>query len=147
MFSLTLIVSIASYYFALKFSMRNDVAYYVKISECVIPQGIENPYHYYNYENSIFKGNVPYHYFEMWFGGIIFQVNKVIHFAGSSNMMLYIFFVYNLFRTLFLIGLFGLINKYTKFNPLFFLICVPLTLFDISAFFTWGNEAFIAESN
>lgn len=144
---LSILIVIISYYFTLKFSMRNDIAHYVKISECLVSQGIENPYHYYNLENNAFNGLMPYHYFEMWFGGIFFRINKFFHFSALSNFMFYIYVVFNLFRVTFLIGLFGLINKYVKFSALYFLICIPIMMLDISAFCNWWVTTFIAESN
>ena len=144
--ALSAVTIVLSYYFSLKFSMRNDVAHYVKIAECLVKQGIENPYQYYNAENMIFNGMVPYHYFEIWLGGIIFKFNHIIH-LDLSNYICYIFVVYNLFRVLFFIGLFGLITKYLKFKWIYFLIVIPLMLLDISAFNMWWTQFYIAESN
>lgn len=143
----TVFAVIISFYFSIKFSMRNDVAYYTKISECLIPQGIENLFHYYNYENNLFKGVSPYHYFEMWFSAIIFKINHLLGIKLFSNYLLYIYFISNLFRTLVLIGIFGLISKYSKITIFSFLIVLPILVIDISAYCNWGNDSFVAESN
>ncbi|MCF8422787.1 MAG: hypothetical protein K9H41_00440 [Bacteroidia bacterium] len=127
--------------------MRNDVAYYTKISECLIPQGTENLFHYYNNDNRLFNGISPYHYFEMWFSAIFFKINELFGIKIFSNYLLYIYFVSNLFRTIALIGIFGLISKYSKINVLSFIIVLPLLVIDISAFCNWGSDSYLPESN
>lgn len=144
---ITIATVVLSYYFALKFSMRNDVAHYSKTAECLINQGIENPYHHYNNENSILKGNLPYHYFEMWFGSAFFKLNNILSISLFSNYIFYIFFVFNLFRVIAIIGIFGLINKYIKFNFIYFVVVFLILIIDISAYCNWWNDAYVAESN
>lgn len=144
---ISFIAVVCSYYFILKVSIRNDVAHYVKISEYLIGYGIENPYHYYNAENPVFKGISPYHYFEMWFGGIFFKLNSLFGSHLFSNYLLYIYVCLNFFRVLVIIGIFGLISKYTKFSVIYFFIVIPILIIDISAFCNWGLEAYVPESN
>lgn len=136
-----------SFFIILKFSIRNDVAFYTKITETLIPQGIENPFHYYNAENPVFKGNVPYHYFEMWFGSLCFQIANLLGINGFSNYLIYIFFVFNLFRVLAIIGIIGLISNYVKVGAVQLIIVFLLLVIDVSAFCNWGNESYVAESN
>lgn len=143
----SLITIICSYYFTLKFSIRNDTAHYVKIGEYLAAFGIENPYHYYNAENPIFKGLSPYHYFEMWFGGFFFRLNESTGITIFSNYFFYIYVVFNLFRVMAIVGIFGLASNYVKFNYFFYLVSLPILLIDISAFANWGVEAYVAESN
>lgn len=138
---------ITSYYFIIPFSLRNDVAHYTKIGECLINQGIENPYHYYNLENNIFVGNIPYHYFEMWFGSVMFKINSFLGNNVFSNYLLYMYFVFNLFRTIVLVGVFGLISKFVKFNWIYFLIILPFFIIEIAAYCNWGNDGYVAQSN
>ena len=151
MWSIIAVVSVLtvliSCYFTLKFSIRNDTAHYVKIGEYMATYGIENPYHYYNVENAVFKGISPYHYFEMWFGGIFFRLNALLGFEMFSNYLLYIYVVLNLFRVLVIVGIFGLLSKYIKFNVLYFLILLPFFIIDMSAYFNWWVDSYVAESN
>ena len=144
---ITLITVLLSFFVVLKFSMRNDVSHYVKISQFLINEGIENPFHYYNNDNSIFKGNAPYHYFEMWFGGLCFKISNFLGIKSLSNYIIYIYFVFNLFRVLAVIGIFGLITKFVKFGFILYLIVFLFLIIDISAFCNWGNDAYVAESN
>lgn len=144
---ITLITVLLSFFMILKFSIRNDVSFYTKITENLIPQGIENPFHYYNNDNPLFMGNVPYHYFEMWFGGICFQIAKVLGVEALSNYLIYIFFVFNLFRAVAIIGIFGLITKYVKLSYVHFIVVYFLMIIDISAYCNWGNDSYVAESN
>ena len=143
----SLLTILLSYYFTLKFSIRNDTAHYVKIGEYMATYGVENPYHYYNAENDLFRGIAPYHYFEMWFGGIFYKLNGLLGFNLFSNYLLYIYFVFNLFRVLVIIGIFGLLFKYVKFNALYFLITIPVLIIDISAYCNWWIDSYVAESN
>lgn len=136
-----------SYYFTLKFSIRNDTAHYVKIGEYMATYGVENPYHFYNNENDIFKGISPYHYFEMWFGGIFYRLNALTGFNMFSNYLLYIYFVFNLFRVLVIIGMFGLVSKYVKFNVFYFIIAIPVLIIDMSAYCNWWIDSYVAENN
>lgn len=141
------ITVLISYYFTLKFSIRNDTAHYVKIGEYMAAHGVENPYHYYNVENSVFKGISPYHYFEMWFGGIFFRLNALIGFTVFSNYLFYIYFVLNVFRVLIFVGIFGLLSRYTRFNVFYLLIPVPFFIIDLSAYSNWWIDSYVAESN
>lgn len=144
---ISLLTTIISFYVILKFSIRNDVSFYTKISECLILQGKENLYHYYNNENLVFNGNVPYHYFEMWFGGLCFAIIKSLGISALSNYLIYIFFVFNLFRVIAVIGIFALIIKYVKLNYIHFVIVFLLLIIDVSAFCNWGNDSYVPESN
>lgn len=144
---ITVFTVITSYYLALRFSLRNDVVHYTKVAEYLVGQGIENAFHYYNQENKILNGCNPYHYFEMWFGGTIFQVVRLMNPTKMSDYMLFMYMVFNLFRIIAVIGIFGLLNKFIKFNIYYFAAIFALLLVDISAFCEWWNDSFIAESN
>lgn len=144
---ISLITVALSFFIILKFSIRNDVSFYTKITECLIPQGLENPFHHYNNENRVFIGNVPYHYFEMWFGGLCFKIADIMGIKALSNYLIYIFFVFNLFRVLVVVGIFGLVTKYNKLSYVHFIVVFLLLSIDISAYCNWGNDSYVAESN
>ncbi len=53
-------------YFYESFTMQQDSANYLKISESLRLTGLENTRHFKNVYSNLFNGVEPYHYFEMW---------------------------------------------------------------------------------
>jgi hypothetical protein len=54
------------HYFFESFTMQQDSAYYLKISESLRLTGMENTRHFRNIYSDLLHGVEPYHYFELW---------------------------------------------------------------------------------
>ena len=110
--------------------VENDMPFYSKISEYLILNGIEDPYHYFNNSHLKEQGNSAYHYFELWFNGIMgWMLNSTFTF-----MMLLKQFTLPLFITYIIIGFTNFYKNRHRLSPylILALLITSIILIDFS---------------
>ncbi|MGZ3861845.1 MAG: hypothetical protein ACXVPN_07665 [Bacteroidia bacterium] len=120
----TVLITIISVIYSFKGSIDEDVTFYVNVAEELGTMGHENIFHYFNqYEN---WGNMPYHYFELWLGSLLFKTNIL----SVSNGIIFRYGCYAILKTLAVLGLLGLVETIKKIKPIDILFAVLFLLFN-----------------
>ncbi len=132
-------------------NVEQDMPFYSKISIYLFKSGIENTQHYFN-ENVNHKiGNTPYHYFELWFNGLI----KKCLSSHYSSMFVLRMFTIPFFIVLMLIGYMNFLKQNNSIKifvlSIFFIILVTFINYTKLVNFgkpSWGiSNHFFTRSN
>lgn len=107
----------------LPYSSNMDIPFYSKISEYLITNNIENNFHYFNSEITNSVGNNIYHYFDLWFNGIV----GVLVSSKFSYMLVMKSFTIPLFSSFIILGFCDFFRE-TKFHKQTYSITVILIL-------------------
>ncbi|NLG04934.1 MAG: hypothetical protein GX567_14045 [Clostridia bacterium] len=134
-----LIFSLVSQLLPYSWSIENDINFYSQVSQSLINSGIENTFHYFNEYIDDSVGNNAYHYFELWFNGIISLPLE----RYFSNLLLLKHFTYPFFITLIAIGLFSIITNLALSSQNLFslLLIVSLLFVNLSSLINFENTA------
>ena len=130
------ISSLISYLYPYKGQIDEDIVQYVNISRELNYSGIENIFTYFNSFKTI--GLMPYHYFEMWFGSILFKLN----FFNFSDAVVFRYCSYSILKSICLLGFLAFVELIKKIKIYDIFIVVFLFLFNSLLFTSIINDSY-----
>lgn len=131
-----LVTTLISYLYPYKGQIDEDIVQYVNISRELNFSGIENIFTYFNSFKSI--GLMPYHYFEMWFGSILFKLN----FFNFSDAVVFRYCSYSILKSICLLGFLAFVELIKKIKIYDIFIVVFLFLFNSLLFTSIINDSY-----
>lgn len=130
------ISTLISYLYPYKGQIDEDIVQYVNISRELNYSGIENIFTYFNSFKTI--GLMPYHYFEMWFGSILFKLN----FFNFSDAVVFRYCSYSILKSICLLGFLAFVELIKKIKIYDVFIVVLLFLFNSLLFTSIINDSY-----
>ena len=118
-------------------NVEEDMPFYGKVAESLINLGIENTNHYFN--TITLSGNATYHYFELWFTGIIGWLTNSIF----TYVLIYKYFTLPLFITYIALAIFSLLKKKNAASQFWLSIIIisVAVLINFAPLVNFGNPA------
>lgn len=118
-------------------NVEGDMPFYGKVAESLITLGIENTNHYFN--TITLSGNATYHYFELWFTGIIGWLTN----GTFTYVLVYKYFTLPLFISYITLAVFSLLkNKKSAIQFWLSIIVISVAvLINFAPLVNFGNPA------